>query len=74
MVYAPPGLTPPASMPLTTDDGKTINVLRLSDLSLECGQVAGIDGKCTSPDCHRSVLHECQCGRHTAPRFEKAPA
>ena len=65
VVYAPPGLTPPASIPMATDDGKTINVLRISDLSLECDQ-------CKSRDCHRRELHKCQCGRHTAPRFQKA--
>ena len=71
-VYAPADLTPPASIPLTRVDGKTINVLRISDLSLECGQVAGVPGKCDSRDCHRLVLHECKCGRHEAPRFQKA--
>ncbi|POH69380.1 hypothetical protein C3B59_05685 [Cryobacterium zongtaii] len=64
-VYAPADLTPPASMPMTRDDGTTVNVLRISDLSLECDQ-------CKSRDCHRRELHKCQCGRHVAPRFAKA--
>ena len=71
MLYAPPGFGPPDAFPMMAGDEKVL-FHRLSDRSLECGRVAG-EKPCTSADCHRRVIGECQCGRHEAPvRFERA--
>lgn len=77
MVYGPPELTMPDEFPVTLADGSVGVMMRLSDRSLECGVVptrinargeeVPVSGRCDSIDCHRRVLGECQCGRHTAP-------
>lgn len=84
MIYVEPGFDPPDILMVTrTADSKSVEFIRLSDMSLECETVRGridhqgksvvINGECTNGDCHRRVLGECQCGRHTAPvRFERA--
>lgn len=72
MLYAPPEFGPPDAFPMMAGDEKTW-FHRISDRSFECGKTFDGKGTCTSADCHRRVLGECQCGRHPAPvRFEKA--
>ena len=83
MVYVAPGYDPPDLLTLTGPDGKPVEFMRLSDMSLECGSVRSrtgprgesilVTGECNSYDCHRRVLGECQCKRHESPvRFERA--
>jgi len=62
-VYAPPGLDVPETLELTAGS-KPVTFIRISDRPLVCGPVYGIKGSCTSAECHRLVLGECQCGRH----------
>lgn len=62
-VYVAPGFDAPDSL-FFTSEGKRIEFVRLSDRSLECGDVAGVTGHCRSHDCHRTTLGACQCGRH----------
>lgn len=64
-VYAPPGFDVPSTFQIREQStGEIVNALRVSDRDMTCGKVAGVDGECTSHDCHRRVLGECQCGRH----------
>jgi len=62
-LFAPPTFDPPSSMTVTRD-GAPVVFVRLSDLELACGAVHGTNGRCASPECHRRVIGECQCGRH----------
>jgi len=62
-VYVPPEFEPPLSVTVTRD-GTDVVFVRLSDVELTCGAVSGVTGKCTSAECHRRVIGECQCGRH----------
>jgi hypothetical protein len=62
-IYCPPEYEAPDEITLTID-GEPVVLVRLSDRSLECRDVAGVAGHCVSHDCHRRVLGECQCGRH----------
>lgn len=81
-IYVAPGYEPPATI-LLEHDGQPVEFMRLSDMSLVCERVAfridaqgnevPVPGDCNSFDCHRAVLGQCQCGRHSAPvRFRKA--
>ena len=71
-VYVSPEFEPPESLVFTTD-GKQVAFVLLSDRSLECADSRGVSGHCTSGDCHRRVLGQCQCGRHPSPvRFARA--
>jgi len=62
-VFAPPQFEPPLSLTVTRD-GVDVVFVRLSDLELTCGAVTGVTGRCTSAECHRRVIGDCQCGRH----------
>ncbi|MDR6574319.1 hypothetical protein J2X60_002978 [Curtobacterium sp. 320] len=62
-LHAPPEFEPPTSVTVTRD-GAPVVFVRLSDVVLTCGKVSGVQGSCTSAECHRRVIGECQCGRH----------
>ena len=62
-LYAPPAFEPPPSITVTRN-GVAVEFVRLSDLVLTCGAVAGTQGSCASYECHRRVIGDCQCGRH----------
>ncbi len=62
-IYAPPEFLPPLSVTMTRD-GVEVLFVRLSDVELLCGKVPGVDGACRTHECHRTVIGECQCGRH----------
>ncbi|PZE66924.1 hypothetical protein DEI83_06340 [Curtobacterium sp. MCBD17_021] len=62
-LFVPPEFEPPLSVTVTRD-GADVVFVRLSDVELTCGAVSGVTGKCTSAECHRRVIGECQCGRH----------
>jgi len=62
-LYAPPQLEPPLSVTVTRD-GAPVEFVRLSDVELTCGTVYGTPKACTTHECHRRVIGECQCGRH----------
>ena len=62
-VYAPPELTPPDGFEMKRD-GTRVRMFRVSPAAFDCGKTAGVTGQCTSHECHRAVLGECQCGRH----------
>lgn len=71
-LYAAPGLEPPETFQMV-HNAERVTFYRLSDRSLVCGKVVGVNSDCRNVDCHRRVLGECGCGRHEAPvRFEKA--
>ena len=63
MLYAPPEFTPPERLVLSFG-GEAVTFSRLDPAVLLCDDVPGIKGHCTSPDCHRSPLGVCKCGRH----------
>ena len=63
MLYAEPAFTAPETLTLE-QDGKAVTFSRLAPESLYCGDVVGIAGSCANPDCHRSPLGVCRCGRH----------
>lgn len=82
MIYAPPDYDPPAQLELV-HDGEPVTFIRVSDQSLVCGavgtritpqgEIVSVPGECRSAECHRAVLGECQCGRHSAPvRYTRA--
>lgn len=62
-LHAPPEFEPPTSVTVTRA-GTPLVFVRLSDVVLTCGNVAGVQGSCTNAECHRRVIGECQCGRH----------
>lgn len=62
-LFAPPQFEPPLSVTVMRD-GTPVVFVRLSDVELTCGAVHGVTGRCSSAECHRRVLGECQCGRH----------
>jgi hypothetical protein len=62
-VFVPPEFEPPLSVTVTRD-GVDVVFVRLSDVELTCGAVSGVTGRCSSAECHRRVIGECQCGRH----------
>jgi hypothetical protein len=62
-LFVPPQYEPPVSVTVTTQ-GAPLEFVRLSDVVLTCGAVHGVTGSCTSAECHRRVIGECQCGRH----------
>lgn len=65
MLYALPGIIPPAEIVVTyTEGGHETVFTRLADSTLVCHSVAGVKGACESFECHRAELGKCQCGRH----------
>ena len=84
VIYADKGFDPPDAI-TATHDGRPVEFIRLSDMSLVCeradsrvnarGETVAVTGECGSFDCHRRQLGDCQCGRHVSPvRFVRAEA
>lgn len=63
-IYLPPAFTPPDEITVVREDGATETWARVSDRELDCGEVYGVKGRCSSYECHRARLGFCQCGRH----------
>lgn len=63
MLYTTEDFTVPERIELDRD-GTRVTFSRLLPSSIYCGDVVGVSGHCTSADCHRLPLGECQCGRH----------
>jgi len=70
-LFAPPQFEPPLFVTVTRD-GEPVVFMRLSDVELTCGSVHGVNGRCSSAECHRRVIGECQCGRHRG-LLDRAP-
>jgi hypothetical protein len=76
MLYVPEGVQPPDVFELVQVDlGEPVKFVRLSDVSLDCGETFKADdkgkltstGRCGNFDCHRLELGKCRCGRHSEP-------